>query len=527
MQSDADWKWLRNEIILSGDEAIAGSDGDRAVDTIISLVSGLPVTTVVIEEFYIDRDFSDEYRAFYGRLFRQYQRETRRLHFFADNLTVPLEGNYDHIASGLEESAARGRYLGFVVLRPIRDAPIARAVLSDTLVGPALPESTVQVRTTYTAHLLGASLPVRTVPFTQQDRHMSSCSQAAAWVCARHFHTRHAEPWFSMARIREAVDHDPDAVAVQSIPAGSEGLNVVGLQRVLRRMGRQPYFMSTTSPDGKKVGSDDLICALHRYVGSGIPVIAVIKTPNSGDAHAVVVVGMTHGKAPSKGGMKHATTAIFVDKFIVHDDQRGPFTVLPREGGTNGYDLRNVPFIIVPLPESVVVRAEAAELKAFQALEDLAKGWHEVCDASAPLLGTAPENGEPFFAALAAGRVLARTYLTSGWKYQARLARNIAHPNLKYRILTQSLPKLIWVTEFGIVDNLEKPDPTKRLIYAHCVVDAMSTGNQAPPIMIHVPGFLYTWVQGSDSFYPSHQLAKWMVADDRPYRPRARFLDRS
>jgi hypothetical protein len=73
----------------------------------------LKAATIVVENEYIDRDFLEDFAAYYVRCFPDYSRKCVRLHFFRDDfsrddLLALLAGD----ASPLTETSLRDSYLG-------------------------------------------------------------------------------------------------------------------------------------------------------------------------------------------------------------------------------------------------------------------------------------------------------------------------------------------------------------------------------------------------------------------------------
>src|SRR5579863_3886048 len=138
-----------------------------ALPRIIEDLKKAGAKSVVIEDDYLDRDVSHEFKAFYATLFRRYRRHARRFHFFNTDVTGAVNQLDVRLRAELLQKAGDKRgYLGFVVLRPVRSAPVARAVL-DTLISPPDVYANIEVQAEYEAHLLGAELKVSGVPFTQ------------------------------------------------------------------------------------------------------------------------------------------------------------------------------------------------------------------------------------------------------------------------------------------------------------------------------------------------------------------------
>jgi hypothetical protein len=84
--------------------------------------------TIVVEWPYIDRDFLEDFAAYYVRCFSEYKRQCARLHFFDSVVTSKdLSGALD--GSRPNARALQKSYLGFVVLKPLPQTIIGRTCL--------------------------------------------------------------------------------------------------------------------------------------------------------------------------------------------------------------------------------------------------------------------------------------------------------------------------------------------------------------------------------------------------------------
>lgn len=82
--------------------------------------------TIVVEKEYVDRDYLEDFAAFYVRCFHAYSRCCRRLHFFSARFTGDaferfLRGECPDLVTTMKEG-----YLGFLVARPLPQAVICR-----------------------------------------------------------------------------------------------------------------------------------------------------------------------------------------------------------------------------------------------------------------------------------------------------------------------------------------------------------------------------------------------------------------
>lgn len=522
-----DWDALREDI-----------DPKKASDMLAGLLSTFRTAGAVhfVEESaYTDRDFSSAYTAYFSTLYRHRSKYCRRLHFFAADLSEVWR------AGGVEErallltAAASASYLGYIVIRPISHAPVSRALISSRHV--TAPGDDVSVRSNYIIHLLGAELHLEGTPVTEQDSLTGSCAQAAIWVAGRHIHNRHSMPWFSISDITEAAIKPADSILAKSLPTGAEALNDDSIVRALKAMGEHPVVYS---PEREGAAWDDpprLVAA--RYLDSGIPVIIGLpgeeetdarvdgdrpgRTRQPGMGHAVVAVG-TVTDPKRRFADREPTPADRISALIVNDDQHGIYQKLPIDNAASGDDaLDKALFLIVPLPAKVSMKAEfaatAARDRMAKILREPAKYFDEVTkNAGAP--GFAPEDTA--FYATPAERLVARTYLTQGWKYKHRLIRNNASEKLKGLVAHVHLPRYVWVTEFGLEEDSLDLDPCKRCVRGHVVVDATSNRYDDDSVLIvHVPGLVQ--LERFDPNMPNRLSTDLtIISDDRPYFPKVK-----
>ena len=156
----------------------------------------------VLEEPYIDQDYSSDYSQFYARTFRTYERYCKRVHFFLDSTSRHCSnGPCRQTRLRRLDDFAEQAYCGFCVIRPLSTAPIGRTVLQARIANGFDMEATVTCRADFDAHLLGSRLKVTGSSFLQQDTRVGACAQVAIWTGMRHMHARHNYNWVSVADI--------------------------------------------------------------------------------------------------------------------------------------------------------------------------------------------------------------------------------------------------------------------------------------------------------------------------------------
>ncbi|MFN2099427.1 hypothetical protein [Altererythrobacter sp. MF3-039] len=478
----------------------------------------------IIETPYIDRDFSASFTAFYASLFRPYKKLCRRIHLFSTDLSEAFSQDSPLAISTALEDAAQ-HYIGYVVLRPLTHAPVSHAFLAHAALCPEQAEE-ISVRSVHEVHLLGASLHIVGFPLTQQDTRVGACAQASIWMASRHFHLKHKGPWVSLPEITSSALRPTDSAITRSLPAGSDYLTSDNMVRALRAMGRHPVFYApqpTESGDLWGFDPRDVIC---QYVDSGIPVILGL---NDGQAvgHAVVAVGAVRGESVvSDGEGKTHSQAAYCSHLLVMDDQRGAYLRLPTEAPSEEalpFNLReHLRFIIVPLPHKVFMTPEVAEL--------IARGLIDSIATQLPnLRSQLPEDEqsswppEPdFYGSAVAGELVARTYLTYGWKYKARALRNNTCEQLKYEVIRRDFPKYVWVTEFSYPNEADSIDPCSRIVRAHVVTDATGSRFWESHLIADTPGVVAAWDFDPQDNAESARQSLTLVTVHNPYFPKIR-----
>lgn len=498
----------------------------------------------ILEHEYLDQDFTSEFSQFYSKLFKRHTKLCRRLHFFSDDLGNIFEKSPEEITTRLDSASENGCYLGFIVVRPVRHAPIGFTVLAAPADGPD-GKANLLVRSKHEVHLLGTTLNLTGVPFMQQDSRTGACAQASIWMAGRHFHTKHRGPWMSVAQITEHASVPADQTLAQSLPAGSGFLNIDNMIRALRAMGREPFAyvgrinpntnpMSVTWPSS--IRPKEII---HRYVDSGIPVILGLApwVKDTSIGHAVTAVGHHVTTLPDLISLPaNPTRAEFANAFLVNDDQLGTSLRMPTSAGIAGaqtpYSVeRQVYYILIPLPGKVFLPAESAETIAWNLVNNYETNLATVMANPKFDIGGAKVLSDEFKDALKTNTLIARTYLTYGWKYKRRILRNICSPTLKAAVFAHDLPRFVWVTEFGICAQLNYLEPRDRRILGHVVIDA--TSNQflagsllSSALFFHAPGFIIRWSHNSSNQFLDYAPSVVPVPDEVPYYPKVRGHDR-
>ncbi|MGN7772200.1 hypothetical protein [Phyllobacterium sp. 22552] len=516
---DADgWAQLTN--LLNQDQA-----NPYLTPNLIRQLRDVGANSFLMEDEYIDRDFTDAFSSYYSRLFKRHSKICKRIHFFKCSLAdIFNQPTTSQLAIALH--ACGPHYIGYIVLRPVHQAPIASAILQP----PPPPVGNEQhslVKGRYYVHVLGAELFIEALPMTQQDQRIGACAQAAIWSAARHFHVRHRGAWVSMVGVTDAAMAQEVFTVSSTLPNGSEFLSLSGMVSALRISGRKPLIYMGTGPGQANWQGIRPADVINRYVDSGIPVIVGLGGEGS-IGHAVIASGQVFSQQVPQNLPPRPTRAAFCSAFYINDDQRGPnlrMAVVAGDAvGETPYTVeQNVQFLIIPLPDKVFLPAEKAELFAWDLLGKYVATWQDVKAIPGVQLGTSEELGDEFVLCHDTGTVVARTYLTYGWKYKHRMLRNRL-TNATHELLNETdLPRYVWVTEFGTIASFSPAQLYDRRIFAHCVVDATAKNmGEDSCLFFHAPGMAVRRIHSDSDPYGPYVQSTHILADDRSYYPKLR-----
>ncbi len=507
-------------------EASISPNKTQTISNILTALQQAGAKSGIIEHAYLDRDFSSAYSHFYSSVFKPYTKVCKRYHFFLEDVSAVKQITDPFaVMEKLKTINSEGKYLGYLVIRPVAHAPLAMAVIA-----PPNNQDQLNVLADYEVHLLGAELKVRGFPVTQQDSRVGSCAQAAVWMCGRHFHVRHGGAWATSIDINEAATTPIDEPLSRSLPAGSDFLTATAIVRALRDIGRFPltYFADALPtvnnrqvPQWSTHRPEDVVV---RHVDSGIPIILGLVSPTQVTVgHAVAAMGVVYSATPPGQPLQHSpTTAAFADALLVNDDQRGPYLRMPLRAGAAGaqspFNIQeHLAFVIVPLPNKVFLRAEFAERLAWNLMNQYQSDWSSISKLVGQKMGSSLPLGDALVQALSNKEVVARTYLTFGWKYKARMIANNVPLELKSLLLLHHLPRYVWVTEFSFASSHFGANATRKRVVAHVAIDATSSLYWHCYSVFHAPGVAKTWGYTSSENGSRDETVDIYLSNDAPY----------
>ena len=320
-----------------------------------TLKSGLDAfaQSIVLEPHYICKDHRNLHSNFYSKKFQEHSSDCARLHFFSRARLSIGELMF-------QTASLQPEYLGYSVIRPVRDRCLGRTVIDPQRVGRRVEDGFYTLRTAFEARPNGLRLAAHGYPYMSQDGEAIICAHTALWGLCRYFSERYTT---------YAEQYPYDLITMTTDTQGRvvpyRGLTYADYSRILVNFGRHPEILAIklkeTDPD---LGGEKFL-HLCSYVESGFPVLA------SFFGHVVTIVGHTMDRqrrpAPDPNGLMDSSA--FLRQFIVVDDNFFPYQLLgyrddPANYGSayhqHPYHIGSIRVAVCPLPEKVYLPSEKA-----------------------------------------------------------------------------------------------------------------------------------------------------------------------
>lgn len=456
--------------------------------------------SVLFEHGYVDKDYQDEYAAYYCKSFKQYDSRCVRLHFFSCAIPPDTTTEFGQFATS---------YLGYLVIRPTDLQRVGRTVLRTNLTDPNRQffHCVVQCDT----HILGEIFSIEGMPFVQQDTQVGACAQASLWMLARYMSRKFG--------YREYLPSEINILAKSYIAGGrplpaENGLNSFQILDALRGMGIPALIYSRSAlkdcskhielafpvdPNAPEAdqrtqsetqNSVKLADITYRYIESGLPVI--IGTDN----HALVAIGHTYDPCVE------ATVAIQrIPAFYVNNDNTGPYREMPIFTlSKTDYSFSQAQCIIPVLPHEVTLRGEEAEVMAREYLDEF---LDLLVPQPVPATGTAPpapvklrDLVQQINSSLngTLQNMEYRTFLQRSVDFQtslrADMAAGVFDKGVGAELLSLDYPKYVWITEASSSTLLNHADKKDRKCVGRVIVDSTAPAKTEGVMAMHAVDFL-------------------------------------
>lgn len=299
-----------------------------------SYFKALGIQTIVVECPYVDRDYLEDFAAYYVTCFKDYERHCARMHFFSNTFDkATFEALLLGDSTKLSTRALQEAYCGFIVIKPLPQTVFGRTCLKTY---PQTDRRDFSVARTFNANLFGINLKVsETLPFQEQDNVVAACATSALWsvlqATAKEFQHALLTP---IAITRAATDFLP--AETRMIP-NRGGLATAMMAEAIRHVGLEPLALNAPLNDDATFKG-----ALYAYLRARIPIVLGVRLCDTslptgdnivGD-HAIAVAGFGISEQPAapvtSSGFRHRAARI--EKIYAHDDQVGPFARMEFDG---------------------------------------------------------------------------------------------------------------------------------------------------------------------------------------------------
>jgi len=441
------------------------------------------VQSIILEPLYICKDHRNLHSNFYSKKFVETTSVCSRLHFFNQEKLQPK----DLLA---DEEKFRKNYLGFSVVRPVKEACLGRTVIDPWKIGRGIDNEYYLLRTRFRAQVNGAILDAEGYPWTSQDGDATLCAHSALWGVCRYLSQRYPQyrELYPFDFIRMTESSEGRAVPYR-------GMTYTDYCRILGEFGTFPVVRvvqkanATLAAPSLDAGAFQ---DLYSYVESGFPVLASLRLPGNG--HVISLVGHTMDlDKPVGGTVEFVDSSHFLKQFVVVDDNYFPYQTLGYEGDLEDYavsynrhgfrvSLSSVRTMTCPLPEKVFVPAEDARVKA--------EGYCRKFSSNLKQTGSAP--------------FVTRLFVTSGASFKKRkLAQARRGPDGAASVpVGLHLPHFVWVMEVSPVDLFKKG-----LCTCEIVLDATAGALEEGVIYVRI---------GNQVHFEPHKATHWVNIDDAP-----------
>jgi hypothetical protein len=280
-----------------------------------SYFNELNAKTIVVEKDYIDKDYSEDYAAYYARSFKPYKRTCVRLHFFSRRFD---KSSFEPILTNNSEIELTNDYVGFIVVKPLPQTILGRTCLRTY---PNVGARFFNFIRPYKVNLYGLELSVDSIAYQEQDSIVAACASSAIWSAfqATGLLFQHSIP--SPVEITKAATiHFP--YANRHFP--NKGLNSEQMAHAIRNVGLDPFLITA-------VNYDIIKATTYAYQRAKIPMVLGFMLSNFVKGidigrHAVTITGYRMGVNRSGFvGQDFYLKSSKIEKLYCHDDQVGPF----------------------------------------------------------------------------------------------------------------------------------------------------------------------------------------------------------
>ncbi|MGZ3871883.1 MAG: hypothetical protein ACXVJD_03130 [Mucilaginibacter sp.] len=430
--------------------------------------TGLKANFYIAEKEYISVDYLTDYSFYYSKNFTDYGNKCVRLHFFSyksENQTEFENAFWD--ASLNHDNAQLGDlpfwddyYLGFIVIRPIPKFMVGYTILKHYNYKRSAPsydsERNYWAIKPYEVHVFGSKVRLDSLAFLSQDSNVAACATIAVWTvlqrAVENYYINLKSPYEITKDVGLTI-HDGNRIFPNN------GLNASAICNAITKSNLAPEFRIVKDLAERNMRVQIIV---HAYSRVRLPVILGIQIKVNGKfgKHAVAVNGhrmQSYQPAPIKktrwlGSKKPEAKLILrssnINELYVHDDQWGPFSrfklIAPDKFSTSwneqtkDKDLGEVLTVVIPVFQKVRIPVED--------IEGFTLGMNQFMQGELAEELKGEINWD------------IQLYFSADFKNEVRnaLIPHVKKPvfrELVKKLLTEPLPKYIWVTTLYTDDN--------------------------------------------------------------------------
>lgn len=316
-------------------DPLKGLGVHRQVDYLRGYLADLGATSIIEEPNYFDRDYLAEFSAFYSVSAAGYPNVCRRLHFFVGATILRQDVELAAASDTAAQESLQARYLGFIVLRPIPQAPLGRTVLKWYEDNTKMTPRVVSPSRDYHSNLAGITLKVHGLAWQQQDTGVGACATVGLWTMfhSSAFDDHHAIP--TTADITRSA-HETASLGARVFP--SDGLTSYQISEAIKAWNLAPLIvegnkqlaMGQTAFDSLRFSA-----SIAAFIRSGYPVLLIGELAGVGH-HAICTVGFRSSGNPAIEADSTEVQDSWISHIYVHDDNIGPNVRLKITQGTEG-----------------------------------------------------------------------------------------------------------------------------------------------------------------------------------------------
>jgi len=461
---------------------------------------GFDVKTIIIEKKYVSRSYLQDYSNYYSLGYTDYGKDCTRLHFFENLIT---ESDFQKFISrsldDKKDRALKHSYYGNIVIKPLPNSIIGPSIVysyTDFHLNKLQHQSSSNAKTkieklnrvykgkrTYKLNLFGRRFKIKTLIYQQQDQAVSACATAALWMTFHKISQTFKTSTPSPSSITSSAGLAPKSGRI--FP--NTGLDITQVIKAIDSLAKpivSEVLSHYLSQQEMVKNQPTLISAIptwkvkryiYAYLQLDIPILLGYLVNKENLNHLVAVTGYRKERESEKDDVENnfiiddnitqlRTEADRIYALYAHDDQLGPYAKIGFNNrykkdslkvgwlSNTNYELGTPIHIIIPLID--LIKISYNDVESFVEKLQL-------------LLDTLDKK------TYSSKNVLWDIRILKSNKYKRELSK-LDSPSSNSKttkfLLTQSLPKYIWVVRMNLITD--KSDLENSTLLVDFVIDA-------------------------------------------------------